>query len=153
MPSSPPSLALARRLLVLEQARVKSTGGARSTRGAPDAASDPAARVCETLREILTAFAGTAGFRSLLTRALTLAEAQAPALACVQVLEDGSLSGLEQLGGASSKAATAAGRVLVAQLLDLLITFIGEPLTLQLVRIAWPAASASASRSRNKGTV
>ena len=41
-------------------------------------------------------------------------------------------------------------QVLVAQLLDLLVIFIGEPLMHQVVRIAWPDVPASAFRSRTK---
>ena len=47
-------------------------------------------RVCETLRQPLCALAGTDGFRSLLSRALTLALAEAPSLSVVQVAADGS---------------------------------------------------------------
>lgn len=110
------------------------------------------ARVCEKLRTTLSAFAGTAGFRSLLTRALTLARVEQPSLACLQVLEDGSIAGLETLGNGSDRTATAAGVVLVAQVLDLLIILIGEPLTIQLVGSAWPTVSASALRSRDEDT-
>jgi hypothetical protein len=139
---SPASLALARRLLALEAARENSSAGVGGR-------LVDTVRVCEKLRSVLTAFAGTAGFRSLLTRALALAKAQEPSLAGLQVLEDGSLAGFEKVGAEKSKGA-AGGQVLVAQLLDLLIVFIGEPLTLQLVRSAWPDAPASAIRSRTE---
>jgi hypothetical protein len=51
-------------------------------------------RVCETLRQPLCAPAGVAGCRSLLSRALTLARAEAPSLTAVQVAADGSIQGL-----------------------------------------------------------
>ena len=140
-------------MLALEQARGKRTGRAGVASGDAGGEGDPAERVCERLRATLTTFAGTTGFRSLLARALTLAREQEPALAGVHVLEDGSLSGLDRLGGSASRQATRAGQVLVAQLLDLLIILIGEPLTLQLVQSAWPAVSVGASRSGSKGTV
>ena len=54
-------------------------------------------RVCETLRQPLFALAGVDGFRSLLSRALTLARAEAPSLSAVQVAADGSLQGLDEL--------------------------------------------------------
>ena len=47
--------------------------------------------VCERLRQPLITLAGLAGFRSLLSRALTLARAEAPSLSVVQVAADGSL--------------------------------------------------------------
>ncbi len=151
--ASPTSLDLARGLFALEAARGKNSGG-RGSGGTAASPADHAVRVCEGLREVLTAFAGTAGFRSLLTRALTLAKAQEHSLAAVQVLEDGSLAGLEKVRGESSTGASegAGGQVLVAQLLDLLVIFIGEPLTLQLLRSAWPDVPAGALRSRTKDT-
>ena len=51
-------------------------------------------RVFERLREPICALTGVAGFRSLLSRALTLARAEAPSLSAVQVAADGSLKGL-----------------------------------------------------------
>ncbi len=156
--ASSTSLDLARRLLAEEAARGKNSGGRGSAEPAASQA-DHAVRVCEGLREVLTAFAGTAGFRSLLTRALTLAKSQERSLAAVQVLEDGSLAGLEALRtknvrGTTKKADSetsgdTGGEILVAYLLDLLVIFIGEPLTLQLVRSAWPDVPTSALRSRN----
>jgi hypothetical protein len=148
---SRPSVNLARRLLGMERRRTNSRTDADERRVAGDAAT-ATARVCEKLRVTLSTFAGTAGFRSLLTRALTLARAEQPSLARVQVLEDGSIAGLETLGDGSDRTATAAGLALVAQVLDLLIILIGEPLTLHLVGSAWPAVSASALRSRDKET-
>ncbi len=154
-PASPASLKLASVLLALEATRAKNSGGRESATSATKRA-DHAVRVCEKLRSVLTTFAGSAGFRSLLTRALTLAKAQEHSLAAVHVLEDGSLRGLAQVGGKSSAGAreTAAvgGQVLVAYLLDLLIILIGEPLMHQLVRSAWPNAPTSVLRSKTKDT-
>lgn len=144
-PASPASLDLARRLLALEAAQGKTPEGVGSLREVH------AVRVCEKLRAVLTAFAGSAGFRSLLTRALALAKAQQASLGPVQILEDGSLRGLERVDGAKSKGA--GGQVLVAQLLDLLVIFIGEPLTLQLVRSAWPDIPAGTLRSSTEDTL
>ena len=88
-------------------------------------------RVCEKLRRPLSTLAGTAGFRSLLARALALAKHEDRALDSVQVKEDGTLEGLD--GEAAQ-----AGTVLIAQLVGLLATFVGETLTLRLLRDAWP---------------
>lgn len=90
----------------------------------------------EKLRRPLVTFAGIAGFHSLLTRALTLAKAQVPGLSTVQIEADGSLEGVSDLGKHDQVAE--AGVMLVAQLLGLLVTFIGESLMLSLVRDAWP---------------
>jgi len=98
--------------------------------------------VCERLRQPLSRLAGVAGFRSLLSRALTLARAEAPSLSAVQVAADGSLKGLDEVEPQTDKEqARVAGAILVAQLIGLLLTFIGEGLTLRLVQDVWPEAA------------
>jgi hypothetical protein len=105
-----------------------------------------AVRVCEKLRLPLARLAGAAGFRSLLSRAVAMAKAEVPSLAAAQVRADGSLEGLDGPGpDQDAGAGGEAGVVVVAQLLGLLVTFIGEPLTLRLVRDAWPDASLPAA--------
>ncbi len=100
---------LAEQLVALE-------AGSQSVSGADRFAT---CRVCEKLRRPLVTLTGTAGFSSLLARALTLAQRESPALSEVQVKQDGSLEGLE--GDAAQ-----AHPILVGYLLSLLITFIGE---------------------------
>jgi hypothetical protein len=91
-------------------------------------------RVCETLRQPLCALAGVAGFRSLLSRALTLARAEAPSLSTVEVAADGSLQGLDGLRSqVDADEAEEAGIILITQLLGLLVRVVGEAVTLQLV--------------------
>jgi hypothetical protein len=88
-------------------------------------------RVCEKLRRPLVTLTGTAGFSSLLSRALTLAQRESPALSAVQIKPDGSLEGLE---GEAAQTQL----ILVVNLLSLLITFIGETLTMRLLYDIWP---------------
>jgi hypothetical protein len=91
-------------------------------------------RVCETLRPPLCALAGVAGFCSLLSRALTLARAEAPSLSAVQVSADGSLQGLDELRSqVDADQAREAGIILITQLLGLLVRVVGEAMTVQLV--------------------
>lgn len=121
MNTIPPTMQdLARRLIAREAARDASEGPVGA-----------ATRTCNTLRTPLVKFAGVAGFRSLLTRALVLATAEVPGLASVRVMPDGSLEGFDAAGceHGTPQVGEAAG-VVVAQLLGLLVTFIGEPLTL-----------------------
>ncbi len=113
---------VARRLIALEAARAGSTGAGT-------------VRVCDKLRVPIAKLAGVAGYRSLLSRAVALAKAEVPALAGVQVRADGTLEGSDRTGGVE----------IVAQLLALLVTFIGEPLTRTLVRDAWPDESPNGS--------
>ena len=127
---------------------------ARRLLAASQTAADPhvheAVVVIEKLRIILTKFAGAEGFASLLRRALKLTSADVPALQSVKIGADGRLEGFEQIvadadtGAAGGEAAVA----ITAHLLWLLVTFIGEPLTLRLVREAWPDASRDDEHSR-----
>ncbi len=130
--ASPEIQDLARRLLAIEAERDNSSS----------ARVDVAMRVIEELRLRLIRLAGVDGFRSLLSRALTLAKAEVPSLNIVQVRADGSLEGFDGIvQRQEAGAAWQAGIVLVAHLLELLVTFIGAPLTLRLVRDKWPDAS------------
>lgn len=138
MSAIPPALQdLARQLLAREPA------GNQSFKS--DA--DQVVRACEKLRVPLTRLAGAAGFASLFSRALALAKRQAPSLEGLRVEADGSLAGFTEMDehSAAAEAARQGGLVLVAELLGLLVTLIGEPLTLSLVREAWPDGSGEAS--------
>jgi hypothetical protein len=108
---------------------------------APNAHVHEAVRGCEKLRISLTRFAGSDGFTSLLRRALTLARADDPLVETVKVKPDGSLEGLEALAVDATNGGPEAAVAITAHLLGLLVTFIGEPLTLRLVRDAWPDGS------------
>src|SRR5687768_10991443 len=111
----------------------------RSRNDAKASPSQPAFRVCEKLRRSLATLVGLAGFRLLLSRALMLAKAEVAWLDKLRVAADGSLE-LPATAEAqlSEREAAEGGRALVAQLLDLLVTFIGEGLTLRLVQDCWP---------------
>jgi hypothetical protein len=121
----------------------------------PDDSSDTEARaalrVCEKMRESLSVLVGSHGFRALLTRALTLAKAEAAWVEKLEVTAGGSLvfpGELEYELGAKemAKGATA----LVTQMLELLGTFIGETLTHRLVQQIWPQVAPGDSKSGGK---
>jgi hypothetical protein len=115
---------LAQRLLAYENAEGKTS----------ERKEFAAVRVCERLRQPLIKLAGVAGFRSLLSRALTLARAEAPGLSAVQVATDGSLQGLDALRPlVDADHAGEAGIILITELLGLLVRVVGEAMTLQLV--------------------
>jgi len=104
---------------------------------AGDVASRPgggADAVNRNLRTSLIRFAGAGGFVSLLQRSVSLAGAQVPALRAARVTADGRLEGVAQSGPAWDEAVI----VVTACMLELLVTFIGDPLTRQLVREACP---------------
>ncbi len=122
---------LARRLVAMETA----------SQDATIARVHEAVRVCEKLQVSLARFAGSDGFKSLLRRALALARAEDPSLENVKLKPDGSLDGCEALEVVANNGGSKAAVVITANLLGLLETFIGEPLTLRLVREAWPDTS------------
>jgi hypothetical protein len=102
-----------------------------------------AVQVCDKLRQPLSTLMGRAAFQSLIGRALTLAKREAGNLEDVKIKDNGSLEGLS--GGADG-----AGLVIVASLVALLLTFIGQPLTLRLLHDVWPALAGADSNL--KGT-
>ena len=98
--------------------------------------------VVEKLRPNLVTLLGNIGFRALLSRALVLTNSEIAWLRAVHVKADGSLEGLHELEAQLDPEEIAEGRVvLLAQLLGLLVVFIGESLTLRLVRDVWPKLS------------
>ena len=95
--------------------------------------------VCEKLRRHLATFMGHTGFHTLLARALALAGGEVPWLRGVRLEADGSLPGLEKIPeDLDPDELFEGGVVLLAQLLGLLVAFIGENLTVRLVREVWP---------------
>ena len=141
--ASPEVQDLARRLLDSETAHDDSS----------EAREDGAVQVIEELRLRLIKLAGVEGFRSLLSRALTLARAEVQTLNMVSVRADGSVEGFDGIEGSQEEAgaATQAGIVLVTHLLELLVTFIGAPLTLRLIHDKWPDASLEGANLKTEG--
>lgn len=140
MSTPPPALQhLARKLIAVGPAQV----------GPSYHGADQAVQACEKLRVPLTKLAGVAGFTSLLSRALALAKRQSPSFVGLRVGADGSLEGVEAIRPDLDAAEVLpegvnGGTVLVAELLGLLVVLVGEPLTLSLVREAWPDVSLDA---------
>jgi hypothetical protein len=118
---NPTSREIARQLLVYE------SDEARTSVNLP-----AAVQVCDRLRQPLSTLMGSAAFQSLLGRALTLAKREVRNLEDVKVKDDGSLEGLD--GGPEQS-----GLVIVASLVALLVTFIGQALTMRLLYDVWPA--------------
>jgi hypothetical protein len=115
---------LAQRLLAYENAAGKTS----------EPTEFAAFRAWERLRQPVITLAGVAGLRPLLSRALTLAKAEAPSLSAVQVSADGSLQGLDELRSQVDADQTReAGIILITELLGLLVRVVGEAMTLELV--------------------
>jgi hypothetical protein len=108
-------------------------------------------RVCEKLRESLSALVGARGFRTLLARALTIASAEVPWLGKLEVGPGGSLVIPEALETEMrANEAAKGGAALVTHLLGLLTTFIGAALTLRLVQQVWPKTPLNDPKSGGK---
>ena len=95
--------------------------------------------VTDRLRPHLATLMGNGGFRALLSRALVLASAEVSWLRAVRVSADGTLEGLATPDAGLNPAEFREGQVVfLAQLLGLLVAFIGPGLTLRLVCEIWP---------------
>jgi len=91
-------------------------------------------RVYERLRRQLGAPVGVDGFQALAFRALALAKSESPRLSTVQITENGGLRGLGEVESEmNADEAGEAGVILIAQLLGLFLTFLGEATTLRLI--------------------
>ncbi len=99
----------------------------------------PTCPVAGKLRPHLAILMGNGGYRALLMRALALASEEVAWLRAIRVAADGSLEGPVDPDPAVGPEEMLEGRVaLVAQLLGLLVAFIGERLMLRLLREIWP---------------
>jgi hypothetical protein len=99
--------------------------------------------VTERLRPQLAMLMGNGGFRALLARALVLASAEVSWLRAARVSADGTLEGLGAPHALLTPTQFHEGRiVLLAQLLGLLVAFIGPGLTSRLLGEIWPQLAA-----------
>ena len=91
-------------------------------------------RVYERLRRQLSAPMGADSFQALASRALSLAKSESPKLSAVQVTADGCLRGLGEVESQTDTDQDGdSGVILIAQLLGLFLTFLGEATTLRLI--------------------
>lgn len=113
------------------------------------ALADVTERALDKLRLHLSILLGSDGFRVLLRRAVTLARAEFPWLEGVQVRSDGSLDELAAAAragisaddgeaGVSPESVAGGITAVLVCFLGLLETFIGQDLTLRLLKGVWP---------------
>jgi hypothetical protein len=134
MATLPEMRGLAHRLLAYE-----ADGGDTS-----EPAGSATLRVYEKLRKSLGELAGVAGFQSLASRALTLAKSEDAGLSSVRVAADGNLEGMSTIQypiNAQKDRVYEGGVVLISRLLGLVLIFLGEALTMNLIRDAWQDAA------------
>lgn len=93
----------------------------------------------DKLRLNLSLLMGRTGFQALVARALRLSTPEVPWLSTVRVVGDGELEGLTAARTSVNAAVFSSGEVvLMAQLIGLLVAFIGQTLTLRLIKQLWP---------------
>lgn len=108
----------------------------------PDTIASAAAGALLKLHDHLARIIGTAGFDALLVRALRVACREYPCLDGVQARPGGVLEAYGEPAPGRAPRDCEAGFVLVmANVLWLLVTFIGEDLVSRLVGEVWPAAA------------
>jgi len=91
-------------------------------------------RVYEKLRKQLGAPVGVDGFQALASRALARAQLESPRLSAVQVMANGGLRGLGEVESRTDADESGeVGIILIAELLGLFLTFLGEATTLRLI--------------------
>lgn len=125
--ATPQMRTIARRLLAVEIENAGKTGSAA------------ALPVTDKLRPHLAALMGSGGVRALFGRSLALACAEVPWLQSARVNQAGAFEGLDALAAGRPPAEYLEGSViLLAQLLGLLVAFIGPSLTSRLIGEVWP---------------
>jgi hypothetical protein len=91
-------------------------------------------RVYDRLRQHFSAPVGADAFRVLASRALALAKSESRRLSAVQITANGGLRGLGEIESQMDTDEDGeAGVILIAQLLGLFVTFLGEATTLRLI--------------------
>lgn len=120
-----------------------------ASEGAPWSSSEECAaaawRIYEKINARLAPLLGLAGVQALFVRSAKVAQAEFPSLAEVAAPE-----GLTRLGSClralDSTVAAEAAATLFGTFLELMTTFIGERLTVLVLRSAWPAIEETAPR-------
>lgn len=110
---------------------------------APAALAEAMEKACRRLHERLDPLIGAGGFRALLARALHLAAKEFPWLDAVSVEEHPAceLKRLrEAVKGPDAAAVNGALALVLANIIWLLVTFIGDDIAFGLVREVWPGA-------------
>ncbi len=87
----------------------------------------------------------------MMSRALTLTKVEVPRLTSVNVDQNGCLEGLTSIKPPfSEEEMIAAETALVAHLVELLCTFVGETLAVRLLQGVWPALTVDAEGSERE---
>ena len=120
----------------------------------PEARAAAAARVYEKLTVCLSPLVGATGVRALFARSIALTSAGFPFLAAVSVEppEAGVNTLRASLQGQTADAVLAGAAALFGAFLSLLATYVGERLTAQVLRTAWPELAETFPAGASKET-
>lgn len=116
--------------------------------GLPRGAAETMERVCQRLQQRLNLLIGTAGLYALFARALNLAKAEYPWLDMVEMAQDPdcSLKGLREAAEQQDSDEASKGfAAITANIIWLLVTFIGEDIILGLMYETWPEVKTGTS--------
>lgn len=98
--------------------------------------------ICEKLRPQLAMLMGRGGYHALISRALALSGRDVDWLRKVSLTEASVLRiAAEEINALDTRDVAIGSQALVSELLGLLAAFIGDSLTLRLVREVWPTLS------------
>jgi hypothetical protein len=111
-----------------------------SNMGRPGETASPSIfKVCDKFRSPLQALTGENGFRSILGRALALSRSEVVWFGTVNISPKGYFDGLRRAESKLARVEIIRGEnVLIAHLLGLLFTFIGDQMTRMLLQDIWP---------------
>lgn len=137
--ANPAQVERARQLLAHEGAAGSGDGGATTAPG----------RVYDKLNAHLSPIVGEAGVQLLFVRSAKLAQGDFAWLAEVSIL-DGSTKLRDSLQAQDPPVATESAAALFGTFFTLITTFIGEHLTSQVLRRAWPTIDETAPRETRK---
>ena len=126
--------ASARMFVIAECLAAFEVGGNESARVA-----SPGISACVKLRTQLSTLMGNAGFNALLVRAIALTKKDLAGMIDLEVRPDGTLRELDPVElKANLPELSRASVAVLAELLGLLVAFIGEPLVVGIVQEIWP---------------
>jgi len=100
----------------------------------------------EKTRKHISRIMGMAGYRAILSRALQLSQNKDPALAALNITEDGKLEGVD-LDEASSQLNMESAEILFGTFFRLLATFIGEELAVNILSDILPGRNTRSKES------
>lgn len=115
-----------------------------------EACAAAAGRVYDKLDAQLMPLLGRAGFRALFMRSAKLAQSELPSLAGVAHSLESATRLRAWLQSLELVAAIETAAVLLGNFLELTTTFIGERLTVQVLRQAWPEIRETATKGTQR---